>query len=81
MCTLALFEKESDRDDRGKTYFMYKFLIFFYIIKKKKKSKEQFQEDLSIVGNSFFRLLLECIYVWNNWFPNSAFSEYYLKLK
>lgn len=31
-------------------------------------------------GNSFLRCVLECIYVWNLWFPGSSFEETYLVL-
>jgi hypothetical protein len=26
-------------------------------------------EDLGRIGNSFFRLVLECLWVWAKWFP------------
>lgn len=31
--------------------------------------------ELAIIGNSFFRLTLECIIVWAGWFPNTVYSQ------
>ncbi|EAS04855.2 hypothetical protein TTHERM_00469040 (macronuclear) [Tetrahymena thermophila SB210] len=36
--------------------------------------------ELAILGNSFFRLVLECLLVWSNWFPNTMYSEIYQQL-
>ncbi|KAL4435347.1 hypothetical protein ABPG74_022830 [Tetrahymena malaccensis] len=36
--------------------------------------------ELAILGNSFFRLVLECLLVWSNWFPNTMYQEIYLQL-
>ena len=32
-------------------------------------------DEESILGNSFLRLVLECIIVWGSWFLNSEFAE------
>ncbi|KRX08233.1 hypothetical protein PPERSA_01163 [Pseudocohnilembus persalinus] len=62
---IALYKKEIQMDDRGKTYF---------------DGHDQ-QQEIQILGNSFLRLVLECIFVWSQWHKSSKVNKIFKELK
>ncbi|KAM3133388.1 hypothetical protein pb186bvf_014549 [Paramecium bursaria] len=56
---IAQYKSNLADDDRGKTYFL------------NNQDINQSNKELQDAGNQYFRGSLECIWVWNKWFPLS----------
>ncbi|KAL4428771.1 hypothetical protein ABPG74_001285 [Tetrahymena malaccensis] len=66
MSQVAHFQQNNQNINRGKEYFY--------------QEDQEKNAQLEQLGNSFFRLVLECIYVWAKWYPNTQYANTYNNL-
>ncbi|KAL4470124.1 hypothetical protein ABPG72_016661 [Tetrahymena utriculariae] len=66
MSQVAHFQQNNQNINRGKEYFY--------------QEDQEKNAQLEQLGNSFFRLVLECIYVWAKWYPDTQYANTYNNL-